>query len=187
LSNATGGNAGRGCNGPETEEFLRLLGAHERDLFTYVYALSPSWQDAQEVMQRVRIRLWQQFDQFDNTKSFSPWARAIAYYQILTYRREQSRQREVFNESLLEQISEKFEGFSRGTDERREALLGCLDKLGTRNRDLVYAYYGSHRQATEEIASELSMTPSALRQAIYRIRKSLADCAQNYLGSRRDK
>jgi hypothetical protein len=32
--------------GPKTEEFLRLLGAHERNLFAYVYALAPNWQDA---------------------------------------------------------------------------------------------------------------------------------------------
>src|SRR5262245_9091426 len=39
---------------PKTEQFLRLLGAHERSLFAYVYAIAPNWQDAEEIMQRVR-------------------------------------------------------------------------------------------------------------------------------------
>ena len=63
---------------PKTEQFLELLGACERSLFAYVYALAPNWQDAEEIMQRVRIRIWQQFDQYDEAKSFDAWARAIA-------------------------------------------------------------------------------------------------------------
>src|SRR5262245_2017409 len=31
---------------PKTEQFLNLLGAHERSLFAYVYSLAPNWQDA---------------------------------------------------------------------------------------------------------------------------------------------
>ena len=91
---------------PKTEQFLKLLGACERSLFAYVYALAPNWQDAEEIMQRVRIRIWQQFDQYEADKSFEAWARAIAYYLVLAYRKEKSRQREFFNERVLEAIGD---------------------------------------------------------------------------------
>ncbi len=161
---------------PQTEQFLKLLGAHERSLFAYVYALTPNWEDAEEVMQRVRIRIWQQFGQYDAEKPFDAWARAIAYYLVLAYRKEKSRQREFFTEQVLEAVSNEFETHLADSGDRREALLRCLDKLEPHKRDLVKSYYASARQTTETIASKLSMTPNALRQSMFRIRKVLLEC-----------
>jgi RNA polymerase sigma-70 factor, ECF subfamily len=164
--------------GPKTEQFLNLLGAHERSLFAYVYSLAPNWQDAEEVMQRVRIRIWQQFDQYDAERPFDAWARAIAYYLVLAYRKEKSRQREFFTERILEAVSERFESHLAQASDRRDALLRCLEKLEAGKRDLVTTYYSSSRQPAESIASKLSMTPNALRQALFRIRKALLDCVE---------
>jgi RNA polymerase sigma-70 factor (ECF subfamily) len=164
--------------GPKTEQFLKLLGAHERSLFAYVYALAPNWQDAEEVMQRVRIRIWQQFDQYDSERPFDAWARAIAYYLVLAYRKEKSRQREFFTERILEAVSNQFESHLEQAGERREVLLRCMDKLDGRKRDLVTAYYSTARPPAETIANKLSMTPNAVRQALFRIRKVLLECVE---------
>jgi RNA polymerase sigma-70 factor (ECF subfamily) len=164
--------------GPKTEEFLRLLGAHERSLFAYVYALAPNWQDAEEVMQRLRIRVWQQFDQYETDKPFDAWARAIAYYLVLAYRKEKSRQREFFAERVLEAVSSQFEKHLERASERRDVLVNCLDKLEGRKRDLVQEYYSTARQSSESIAERLSMTPNAVRQALFRIRRVLLDCVE---------
>lgn len=162
---------------PKTEEFLRLLGAHERSLFAYVYALAPGWQDAEEVMQRLRIRIWQQFDQYEPDKPFDAWARAIAYYLVLAFRKEKSRQREFFAERILEAVSNEFEKHQEKSNERRDALLGCLEKLEGQKKELVHAYY-SAKNASESLADTLSMTPNALRQSLFRIRKMLLDCVE---------
>jgi RNA polymerase sigma-70 factor (ECF subfamily) len=163
---------------PKTERFLTLLGAHERNLFAYVYGLTPSWPDAEEVMQRVRIRIWQQFEQYEADKPFDAWARAIAYYLVLAYRKEKSRQREFFTERILEAVSDHFDKHLDQAGDRRDALLQCLDKLDSRKRELVISYYSSARHAGESIASNLSMTPNALRQAMFRIRKALLECVE---------
>ena len=164
--------------GPKTEEFLRLLGAHERSLFAYVYALAPGWQDAEEVMQRLRIRIWQQFDQYETDKPFDAWARAIAYYLVLAYRKEKSRQREFFAERVLEAVSSQYEKHLEGAHDRNEVLTGCLEKLDARKRDLVNAYYSSAKSSSESVAGKLSMTPNAVRQALFRIRKILLECVE---------
>ena len=44
------------------QRFVELLGAHERELFGYIFSLTANWDDSQEVMQRLRIRVWEQFD-----------------------------------------------------------------------------------------------------------------------------
>ena len=45
-------------------EFVRLLAEHERQLSGYVHALIPLWQDAEDVLQNTKLRLWEQFDSF---------------------------------------------------------------------------------------------------------------------------
>jgi RNA polymerase sigma-70 factor, ECF subfamily len=164
---------------PRTEQFLQLLGLHERNLFTYVFALVPTWADAEEVMQRLRIRIWQQFDKYDPEKPFDAWARAVAYYLVLAYRKEKGRKRELFSERILEEITIEFENGLLQSNQRRDALLGCLNKLGDRKRELIRTYYlSSQRKSTEVLAAELSMTPNALRQALFRIRRVLLDCVE---------
>jgi len=166
------------CGNPKTEQFLKLLGGCERSLFAYVYALAPNWLDAEEIMQRVRIRIWQQFDQYDADKSFEAWARAIAYYLVLAYRKEKSRQREFFSEHVLEAIGEQFESHLDQASDRRDALLVCLSKLEDRKRDLVTKYYASASDTSDSIADALSMSPNAVRQSLFRIRRVLLDCVQ---------
>lgn len=162
---------------PRTLELLSLLGAHERSLFAYVCALTPNWQDAEEIMQQVRIRIWQEFDQYDSAKPFSCWARAIAYYLTLAYRKQKSRQREFFSERILEEVSLAYETVADSANERRTALISCLEKLGNHKRRVVEEYYLSAEPA-RRIADRLSMTPNALRQLLFRIRKMLFECVE---------
>ena len=156
---------------------LSLLGTHERSLFAYVCALSPNWQDAEEIMQQVRIRIWQDFDQYDPAKPFGAWARAIAYYLTLAFRKERGRQREFFSERILEEVSEAYETVADGANLRRTALVGCLEKLGGQKRRVVEEYYLASEPA-RNIAERLSMTPNALRQLLFRIRKLLFECVE---------
>ena len=167
---------------PRTLDLLSLLGAHERSLFAYVCALSPNWQDAEEIMQQVRIRIWQDFDQYDPAKPFGCWARAIAYYLTLAFRKERSRQREFFSDRILEEVSEVYETLAETANDRRTALVGCLEKLGGRKRRVVEEYYLSAEPA-RSIADRLSMNPNALRQLLFRIRKVLFECVERAVQS----
>ena len=162
---------------PRTLELLTLLGAHERSLFAYVCALTPNWQDAEEIMQQVRIRIWQDFEQYDPAKPFGCWARAIAYYLTLAYRKERNRQREFFSERILEEVSLTYEMVAETANERRSALVRCLDKLGGQKRRVIEEYYGS-AEPSQRLADRLSMTPNALRQLLFRIRKTLFECVE---------
>lgn len=53
-----------------TSEFLDLLGQHERRLQSFVVALVPHLADADEIVQQTRLRLWEQFDQYDRARDF---------------------------------------------------------------------------------------------------------------------
>lgn len=169
-----------GSDNSTTERFVSLLGAHERELFSYVYALTMNWNDAQEIMQRVRIRLWQQFAMYDDAKPFGPWARAVAYYLVLAFRKERQRQREYFSERVLELVSDSYENAADQMPARREALLRCLEKLTSEQRSLVDKYYAGNARIVD-IAAHLGVSPGGLRQTLFRIRKSLQDCVRRAL------
>lgn len=56
------------------ERFLSLFLASEPELFRYVAAITPSLEDAREVVQQTAVVLWQKFDQYDLSLPFTPLA-----------------------------------------------------------------------------------------------------------------
>jgi RNA polymerase sigma-70 factor (ECF subfamily) len=164
----------------KADRFVELLNRHDRQIYAYVYAMVVNWDDAQEIMQRLRLRLWQQFDRYDSEKPFSTWARAIAYYLVLTFRKERGRQREYFSQTIIEAVGETFEETEEAEAGRREVLLNCLQKLSAEQRDLVDVYYGRSKPIAE-LAGDYGVKPGALRQTLFRIRKLLRNCADRSL------
>lgn len=59
-------------------QFLRLFLAAERDLFRYLSAILPHPQDARDVLQETALALWEEFDGYDVTRPFLPWAIGFA-------------------------------------------------------------------------------------------------------------
>ena len=66
---------------------MRLLAEHERQLAGYVHTLVPLWQDAEDVLQNTKLRLWEQFDSFQLGTDFAAWAITIAGYMVRTHRK----------------------------------------------------------------------------------------------------
>ena len=66
-----------------TELFLR----HQAELKTFVVAVVRDWGRSEDILQEVSIVLWRKFDQYDSTKPFGPWARGVAWREVLKDRR----------------------------------------------------------------------------------------------------
>jgi RNA polymerase sigma-70 factor, ECF subfamily len=161
-------------------EFVRLLAAHERQLTGYVHALIPFWQDAEDVLQNTKLRLWEQFDSFDREGDFAAWAIAVASYMVRAYRTRCQRQRVCFSDDLLEKISRSIPANSPKQDERVLALVECVKALGNASRKLLSLSCEGQRKL-KDIARELGKTPSATYVALFRIRRSLSECVEQRL------
>lgn len=162
---------------PNSDRFVELLGKQERHLLPYVYSLTNDWNDTEEVAQRVRLKLWKQFDQYDETLSFGAWTRAIAYYEVLTYRKEKQRRPDFLNEAVLSKLRETYEELSAPGDRRNEALQECLEKLVPKDRKIVAEYYACLGKSAD-LSAAAGLSVPALRQKIYRIRKILFGCVE---------
>ena len=167
-------------NDQRTRQFLLLLGQHERRLRAFILSLVPNWADADDIGQEVKIRLWEQFDSYDPTKDFGVWARAIAHYQILSYREKQSRECRRISDKFVEAIAQEVSRLSDELDAGQQALKDCFEKLPAAKRELLVHYYSGER-TTREIAAELGRTFDATRQAILRTRIALRDCVEETL------
>jgi RNA polymerase sigma-70 factor, ECF subfamily len=162
-------------------EFVRLLAEHERRLAAYVHTLIPLWQDAEDVLQNTKIRLWEQFDSFKPNSDFAAWAITVATYMVRAHRTLSQRERVCFSDKLLEKISRNIPPVDPSRrDDRLSALVECVKALNSANRRLLRLVCVGH-QRIKDIARDLGQTPSTARKALFRIRRTLFECVQKRL------
>lgn len=162
-------------------EFVRLLAENERHLAGYVHALIPLWQDAEDVLQDTKLRLWEQFDSFQLGTNFPAWAFTIAGYMVRTHRKRLSRERICFSDDLLEKLSRQVPAIvALESDDRLPALVECVKMLSNASRKLLRVFCVGH-QKIKDIAHDLGQTPAATRVALFRIRQSLSECVAERL------
>ena len=162
-------------------EYVRLLAEQERRLAGYVHALVPRWQDAEDVLQETKLRLWEQFDSFQPGTNFAAWSFSIAGYMVRTHRKTCQRQRVCFSDQVLERISPHIPATSSSShNDRLLALVECVRTLSDASRALLRLFCTGHRKI-KDIARELGQTPSATYSALFRIRRSVLECVQKRL------
>lgn len=162
-------------------EFVRLITQNQRPLYRYIFSLVPNWNDADEVLQETHLRLWEEFEKFEEGTNFGAWARTIAYYQMLTWRKKASRNKLLFDQDLIDQLSARLEEVDEQADHRRLALADCIGELSSRNRDLLSRCYAEGARI-RDVALVLDRTSAAVYKSIQRLRLALHECIQRRLG-----
>jgi RNA polymerase sigma-70 factor, ECF subfamily len=165
-----------------TTEFLRLLGTHEQRTNAFLFSLVPNWADANDIAQDVRLRLWEQFDRYDPSKDFGAWARTIAYYYVLAYRKRQHGRCVQLGPESLELVAATFNAGVEQFEARATALRKCIEKLSAMKRQLLLRCY-SGRETIRQVAESLGRSFDAVRKSVFRTRNQLADCVRQELDS----
>src|SRR3954451_19751426 len=125
-------NPGERPPGPPAErmdEFVLLLGQHQRRIFLYVLSLAPRWSDAEEIVQETNLVLWREFGTFQPGTNFAAWACRVALNQVLAWRKKRQRDRLQFSEAFLTAVADDTADRADALDERCRALAGCVEKL----------------------------------------------------------
>jgi RNA polymerase sigma-70 factor (ECF subfamily) len=164
----------------KTRRFVALMGANDRRLFGYVLSLVPNFADAEELSQQVRLRLWEQFDAYDPEKDFGAWAKTIAHYLILAYRKSTAVARVRFSDQAIEAIAQKFDVVTKHDDDRKWAMQECLARLAESKRKVLVRYY-STGESLREIATEFGRSFDSVRHSVLRSRLALAECIERTL------
>ena len=160
-----------------TDQIVQLLTNVQQQLTRYVRTLVPNRTDAEEVLQETNLFVWRHADEFELGTNFAAWACRIAYYQVLTFRKRQSRSRLYFSDALVEQLANSSVQSLANGNEEAEALDLCMAKLNAEDRELMDLRY-EPGATVEGIAQQVGRSTKAVYNALGRIRTWLLECIE---------
>jgi RNA polymerase sigma-70 factor, ECF subfamily len=162
--------------------FLRLFLQNERRLYAYILTLLPNRADADDVLQEASLVMWDKFDEHHPPDDFTAWGCRIAYFKVLDFYKKSQRSRVRFSQTMLDRVAETAveQAATLQLDERREALAGCLEKLGPRDRDLLSRRFAPGA-TTQSTAAEVGRSVDVIYKQLAKIRQALFDCVSRTL------
>jgi RNA polymerase sigma-70 factor (ECF subfamily) len=169
----------------ETENRKRLMALmtrHQRQIFSYIYALVPNRYDAEDLLQETSVVICEKFNEFEEGTDFVAWACQIAYWRIRYSRQKYARSKVVFDQQIVDAIAQTASEMAEELDERHVALSHCLQKLHSRDRELLLTRY-EPGCGVEEAARRSGRTLQTAYKALARLRKLLLDCVTTKLAS----
>lgn len=164
----------------KSEQFVQQLTEHQNRLYGYVYSLLGDHSRASDVVQETNLVLWRKIDEFQADKPFLPWAFAIARFQVLAHLRDHQRDRFLLDAELAETLSEEVQQQAIQLEAVRDALRPCMDALTAEHRDLIDRRY-FRAMSVADVAADVNRNVSAVKVALLRIRRNLANCVQKNL------
>ncbi len=163
-----------------TDRFAPLYARWHLEILRFVLTLVPDRHQAEDVVQETARVLWEKFAAYDPGRPFWPWARQIAYYEVLKFRKRRATAPHFFSDDLVETLAQERAQQEDLLEERREALRRCLEALPGEDRQLLSQRYGDNL-AVEEMARRLGKSSNALYILMHRIRQKLAHCVRRAL------
>jgi len=160
---------------------MRELAEAQFALFAYICALTGNSQDARDVLQETNLRLCKEAGRYDPSRPFIAWAKTIAVYEVMSYRKKQRRDRLVFEEDVFEHIAAQADGESQEVERHLAFLEGCVRKLPDTLREVVEARY-LNRVSVQEVARRIGRSPNAVSLLLMRARQALSDCVRQASG-----
>jgi RNA polymerase sigma-70 factor, ECF subfamily len=165
----------------QSEQCAALWTAAQPTISAFIRTLTPDFQQAEEVLQRVAVMLVRKFDEYDPNRPFAAWAIGFAKNEVLYYRRQQATDRHLFDDDLVESIATSYVRLVAEADPVREALEICLDELQGRSRQVIELRYGRGLRSGD-IASKMQLSAGAVRVLLHRVRTALRECIEKRLG-----
>lgn len=157
-----------------------LLMRHERRLFAYIYTLVPNRHDAEDILQETSLTIYDKFGDFTPGTDFLSWAMRIAWWKVRAARQKHARSKVVFNDEVLEALSETAAGMKEETGVMQTALADCLAKLNERDRRMILTRY-ERGSGVEQAAAVSGRSLQAAYKALMRLKQVLHDCVLNAL------
>lgn len=164
----------------EQEQFTRFWTEAQASVAGYVRAVVRDPDVTKDVLQQTALVLLRKFREWDPSRSFLPWALGVAKYEILAHRRDSGRSRLVFDETLLDSVTEMWAQVASEISQEQAVLHDCMEKLAPRALETVRLRY-FHDLEMQQIGERLGTTAGAVRISLMRIRERLQECVERRL------
>ena len=162
-------------SGSPSEEFGRELIDSQSRLRSFVVALVPDRDAAQEIVQNTNLVLWRKSGEFTAGTNFVAWSFAVARNEVLLYYRRCERDRLVFDAPLVEELADDAQSHAEGASELEVWLDECLSLRSAEERVLLnerYVLGGS----VAAMAKQRGCSANSISLALFRLRHKLSDC-----------
>ena len=159
------------------QQFMTLYMRVQRRLFGYVFPISPIPLMQMILFRKRFLSCGQNSINIKPGTNFAAWALCIARYQILSYRKQITKKKRLFSSQAIEAIQNVAESTDNQEQERQKALMLCLDKLGKKERKILYFRYeiGATLRAVSE---RLNMNNNTLYSVLGQIHVTLLNCVR---------
>lgn len=162
------------------QQFTRLWADAQPAVAAYVRTAVRDPHTANDIVQNIAIVLLNKFDQWDSTRRFLPWALGFAKFEVLAHSRDQSRNRLLFDETLLTAMADCWPDVQDTIGREQTALQTCVEALAPSAREMVQLRY-FEELSIPQVAKHVDSTAGATRVALMRIRRQLLDCVNRRL------
>lgn len=128
----------------DTAAFALLMHRYEAKIATYARRFLFGYDDIQDLVQEVFIKVYVNIQSFDSTRTFSPWIYRIAHNEFITVIKKRGRERvSSFDPDTIFPHLGYEEHYERDADRAflRKMLDACIDLLGPKYREPLVLYY----------------------------------------------
>ena len=112
-----------------SDEFLQMITEFQGRLFGFVLTMLGDVDQANEVLQETNLVLWRKSDEFRSGTDFKAWSFRVAHFQVMAFRQRQIRDRLVFGDDVLEQITRDAAIQDEVYQQRVDRLENCIASL----------------------------------------------------------
>jgi len=165
-----------------THEEVEQLAAHwtasQRTVAAFIRSLVTDFHASEEVLQRVAVTLVRKYEHYDPTRPFVAWALGIARIEAVMFFREQGKDRLVFDDALVGQITETHERVAENASPMPQFVHECVEELDGRSRKSIQLRYADNLR-TAEIARKMQLSDGAVRMLLSRARTLLRECLES--------
>ncbi|MEM9347245.1 MAG: sigma-70 family RNA polymerase sigma factor [Planctomycetota bacterium] len=161
---------------------MALWMKHQPSVSAYIASVVRDRHHVEDIAQEVASAISMQVDTFDADRPFLPWALGIAHNQVLKYLRTRKRDRLVFDDGLLDRLTEVHADQAEGAAARKAALHDCMKRLPDERKALLEDRYFK-RVGVQQMAEHLGKTEGAVSMLLMRVRQTLANCIRKRIAS----
>jgi RNA polymerase sigma-70 factor (ECF subfamily) len=162
---------------PTTAFLLELVGGQSR-LYAAISALLGGDPAAHDVLQETNLVLLRKAAEYDPARPFLPWALGFARFEVMAWRKRQSRDRLLLDDDVVAALADQLaeDPPARGdAADRLDALERCRRRLPDETRRLLDLRY-REGESVRAIAARLGRTENVVSVTLFRIRQALLRC-----------
>lgn len=166
-------------NSGVSEKFITEFTSSQMVLHAYILFLVGNIEDSKDILQETNLVLWREAQTYDESRPFLPWAKKIAYFQVLTWRTLKKRSKLVFDDELLQKVA-VFADEEPDMNLMLSALERCFQKLSASQKAIITSRY-TRQKSVKSIAAALRCTVASVSMLLFRVRDKLGQCVEKII------